>query len=293
MATVRRVDSIGDATHDLAACLSLNKHALDGVEGGPIDRRFRRRFGLDPALGVGLEIGERCQHQDEPDTVGDRVMDLDHDCCAPTGEPADEGQPPLRLGAIERLPDPLPGELVDVRDVTTTVMVAFDVVPAEIDRVDVDPPRTRLARLDALTQPGDRRDHAIEALGHAFGGGLGVELPDHHHGRPQMRVLLDVPDDRIGAAHHRSVLHRCHVHLSATGGGRLRVGQELGGRHAVRVSASSSSLRRMQNSLPSGSASTIHPVPSGLRRSAICVAPSPSTRSISASRRRSVGRRSR
>ena len=69
-------------------------------------------------------------------------MDLDHDRCPPTGEPADEGQPPLRLGTMERLAHPLLGELVDVGEVTTTVMVAFDVVPAEIDRVDVDPPRT-------------------------------------------------------------------------------------------------------------------------------------------------------
>ena len=59
------------------------------------------------------------------------------------------------------------------------------------------------------------------------------------------------------------------------------------------VTARSSSLRKTQKWLPAGSASTIQPVPSHLRRSAIWVAPTATNRSISSSRRRSVGTRSR
>jgi hypothetical protein len=64
------------------------------------------------------------------------------------------------------------------------------------------------------------------------------------------------------------------------------------GRHG-RPPAISASLRRMQNSLPSGSASTTHPVPSALRRSATTAAPSSVSRASSASRVPSTGRKSR
>ncbi|TFV55238.1 hypothetical protein E4P41_17485 [Geodermatophilus sp. DF01-2] len=62
---------------------------------------------------------------------------------------------------------------------------------------------------------------------------------------------------------------------------------------AHRASARSASLRRMQNSLPSGSASTTHPDPSGRRRSATVRAPSPSSRWSSSSRVPWAGLRSR
>ncbi|AVT37600.1 hypothetical protein C6W10_15255 [Plantactinospora sp. BB1] len=53
--------------------------------------------------------------------------------------------------------------------------------------------------------------------------------------------------------------------------------------------ARSAALRSTQNSLPSGSASTAQPVPSGRRWSATRVAPSPKSRSTSSSRVRSAG----
>src|ERR1017187_246903 len=53
------------------------------------------------------------------------------------------------------------------------------------------------------------------------------------------------------------------------------------------------SLDRMQNSLPSGSPSVIQPLPSDRRWSANCDAPSARIRSVSCSRVRSAGRRSR
>jgi hypothetical protein len=59
------------------------------------------------------------------------------------------------------------------------------------------------------------------------------------------------------------------------------------------VELRSASLRTMQKWLPDGSASTIQPVPSALRRSATSIAPRATARSISSSRHRSVGARSR
>ncbi|TIC84374.1 hypothetical protein E8D37_06290 [Nocardioides sp. GY 10127] len=55
----------------------------------------------------------------------------------------------------------------------------------------------------------------------------------------------------------------------------------------------SSSERSTHSSLPSGSARTTQPVPSGLRRSCSCRAPSARTRASSSSRVPSRGRRSR
>ncbi|MQA62818.1 MAG: hypothetical protein GEU86_15305 [Actinophytocola sp.] len=56
------------------------------------------------------------------------------------------------------------------------------------------------------------------------------------------------------------------------------------------MAARSSALRKTQNSLPSGSASTAQPVPSGRRRSSTTAAPAANSRSTSSSRRIS-GRR--
>ncbi|PWS46981.1 hypothetical protein DLE01_32585 [Streptomyces sp. FT05W] len=58
------------------------------------------------------------------------------------------------------------------------------------------------------------------------------------------------------------------------------------------MAARSDSLRRTQNSLPSGSARTAQPEPSGFRRSSTRVAPRPVSRSTSGSREVS-GRRHR
>jgi hypothetical protein len=60
----------------------------------------------------------------------------------------------------------------------------------------------------------------------------------------------------------------------------------------VRLAVTSAVLRRMQDSLPSGSASTTHPVPLGFRRSATVVAPNSMSRESSSSREPSSGRRS-
>ncbi|PWR05734.1 hypothetical protein DKT68_25425 [Micromonospora acroterricola] len=57
--------------------------------------------------------------------------------------------------------------------------------------------------------------------------------------------------------------------------------------------ARSAALRSTQNSLPSGSASTTQPEPSGRIWSSTRVAPMPSSRSTSSSRVRSAGCRSR
>ncbi|PZS34485.1 MAG: hypothetical protein DLM58_05695 [Pseudonocardiales bacterium] len=59
------------------------------------------------------------------------------------------------------------------------------------------------------------------------------------------------------------------------------------------LEARSASLRRMQNSLPSGSASTTQPEPSARRRSATVLAPRPSSRTSSSSRVPDAGTRSR
>ncbi|RUL91793.1 hypothetical protein EG812_17670 [Verrucosispora sp. FIM060022] len=61
----------------------------------------------------------------------------------------------------------------------------------------------------------------------------------------------------------------------------------------ARYAECSAALRSTQNSLPSGSARTAQPVPSGRRWSSISTAPRPSSRSTSSSRVRSVGCRSR
>ncbi|PTU55133.1 hypothetical protein DBB34_15455 [Sphaerisporangium cinnabarinum] len=74
--------------------------------------------------------------------------------------------------------------------------------------------------------------------------------------------------------------------------GRPAPRQRAGAQRAASA-ATWASLRRMQNSLPSGSARTTQPPPSGVRRSATWVAPSASRRSTSSSRDPSVGRRSR
>ncbi|RSM85988.1 hypothetical protein DMH04_15035 [Kibdelosporangium aridum] len=50
------------------------------------------------------------------------------------------------------------------------------------------------------------------------------------------------------------------------------------------MAARSAALRSTQNSLPSGSASTTQPVPSGRRKSSSSLAPSPCSRSTSSSR---------
>ena len=162
---------------------------------------------------VGLEVGHRSQHQHQADTVGDRMMQLEDECAAAVCHPREDSQLPERTGAVERLTYPVLGTSENVAAFRRATEIVVVVVVVDIELIGFDPSWARTVVEHTLTKPGELGHHPLDGRTHALRRGWALEEPHAHHGRTQLRVLLDVPDQRIAAAHGLVVSDSAHEHL--------------------------------------------------------------------------------
>ena len=164
------------------SCAHDRSRRLDDVgQGGPVSR-------------VRFQVGQCGEHQHQPDSVGDGVVQLQDQCTAAVCKPGEDSQLPQRARTIERYAHPFLGSCKDIVPIGGAPEIFVAVVIVDVEVVGLGPARPWTLVDHPLTQPRDLRHHSLDGGAHALRRRRALQEPHTHHGRPQLRVLLDVPD---------------------------------------------------------------------------------------------------
>ncbi len=173
---------------------------------GCVSTRPAGSAGSGPGVGSGSRdvLDQRGGHPDQPDAVGERVVELQHQRGPAAGEAPDDVQLPQRpraiealhgdrLGAVEHRAHAAAGRRVEPAHVELAIEVRIDLPAWRRDRVRV--------RDHPLPQAGNLPRGALDLVLQPIAVGRGIEPPDDGDRRAQQRILLDVPHERIAVAH--------------------------------------------------------------------------------------------
>ena len=181
-----------------------------GLDEARVDRVGRRTIRRDRLGGVARDVDELLRHADAALAVGDGVVELLDHRGAAVLEALDDEELPQRPGAVERRADEGGGEVEQLPHRPGVRQRRPAEVVVEVEVGFVAPLRRR--------QPTEGGHHALPEPGHLHGGALEpgaeplrvgglVEQRDVGDRRAEVRILLEVPHQRLDVGHPPLVAH--------------------------------------------------------------------------------------
>ncbi len=167
------------------------------------------------------DVEEDHRDLDATDAVGERVVQLADKCCGTVGQPVHQGDLPERSGMVELGHLGTPGHLEHgvERSRSRSRDPAHVVAQVEVG-VDLPPRRHRRSGLDdALPEHRHQPPEAVEPVDDHVPVGRPVQHDDRDDRRPQGRIVLHRPGERVAVAHglnHRWPPPSCDVSTVGT-----------------------------------------------------------------------------
>ena len=159
--------------------------------------------------GIGFDVEQQSRDVHATDAIGERVVKLHHERRLAALEPLDERELPQRPITIEARHPGLASELQDGRQRLRGRRLEPADVPRQVE-IGIDDPTRRgqpqRRRHDPVPKPRRQPRAALEPLRQPIPVRAAIQQQHAHDRRPQQRVLLHVPGERITVA---------HVHLNA------------------------------------------------------------------------------